>query len=103
MTRFALMVFMAASAFASGCTYLPDTVADSGADVFIHTVLGSDRTPAYRPLPASTATDSAGPSAFDQFVGRFFMIDTAGSFKGTTPNADGYRLASADFIMLLLR
>jgi hypothetical protein len=103
MIRFTLIFIMAASAFTSGCTYVPDMVADSDADHFIHTVLASDRTQAYRPLPASTATDSPGPSAFDQFVARFFMINTADSFKAATANADEYRLASADFILLLLR
>jgi hypothetical protein len=65
--------------------------------------LASDQRKAYGPPSTLTSTGSDRPSAFDQFVARFFMIDTVDSFTGTSTDVDGDRLASADFVMLLLR
>jgi hypothetical protein len=103
MIRFALILAMAAPAFTSGCASLPNKNAASDADVFIHTVLASDHTQAYRPPATPSSIGSTGPSAFDQFVARFFMIDTGESLKSVPANGHVYRLASDDFIMLLLR
>jgi hypothetical protein len=100
--RFTLIGTIAAAAFTSGCASLPNKSAESDADVFIHTVLASDQRQAYRP-PTWTSAGSAGPSAFEQFVARFFVVSTEDSFKGAPANVDGYRLASDDFIRLLLQ
>jgi hypothetical protein len=101
--RFSLMCAMAAAAISSGCTSLLEKAPESDADLFIHTVLASDQAKAYNPPSTPTSTGSDRPSAFDQFVARFFMIDTVDSFTGATTDVNGHRLASADFVMLLLR
>jgi hypothetical protein len=101
--RFALMCAMAAATITSGCTSLPEMALESDADRFIHTVLASDQTQAFGPPTSLTSTGSDRPSAFEQFVARFFMINTTDSFMGATTDVDGDRPASDDFILLLLR
>ena len=101
--RFALMCATAAASIGSGCSSLPEMAAESDSDRFIHTVLASDQTKAYSPPTTLTTTGSDRPSAFDQFVARFFMINTMDPSMGATTDIDGDRLASDDFIILLLR